>query len=139
MSGKGGVTMPGRGKTILRPYSSEERTATLQEAEALGLSAEEALAQLGEQAVDIYLNDLAYRRSVPAEVWSYTVGGYQVMKKWLSYRERTLLGRDLKPEEVREVMRMARRVAGILLLRPALDANCLAVKENAYQWTKTRP
>jgi hypothetical protein len=56
------------------------------------------------------------------------------MKKWLSYRERSLLGRDLKPEEVREVMRMARRIAGILLLQPALDANYLAVKGNTYEW-----
>jgi hypothetical protein len=29
---------------------------------------------------------------VPANVWRYTIGGYQVVKKWLSYRERALLG-----------------------------------------------
>jgi len=133
-AGKGGVTMPGRGKIILRPYSPEERVAVEQGAEALGLSAEEAFAQLGDQAVDVYLNDLAYWRCVPARVWSYTIGGYQVMKKWLSYRERPLLGRDLKPAEVREVMRMARRIAAILLLQPALDANYLAVKENTWEW-----
>jgi hypothetical protein len=57
-----------------------------------------------------------------------------VMKKWLSYREKTLLGRDLKVEEVREVTRMARRIAAILLLQPELDANYLAVKENAWEW-----
>ncbi len=67
-------------------------------------------------------------------VWSYTIGGYQVMKKWLSYREQRLLGRDLKPDEVREVMRMARRIAAILLLQPALDANYLAVKGNTWDW-----
>jgi hypothetical protein len=27
----------------------------------------------------------------------YTIGGYQVIKKWLSYRERALLGREFKP------------------------------------------
>ncbi len=84
--------------------------------------------------MDVYLNDLAYWRCVPAGVWSYTIGGYQVMKKWLSYRERPLLGRDLKPEEVREVMRMARRIVAILLLQPQLDANYLAVKENTWDW-----
>ena len=48
---------------------------------------------------DVSLNDVAYWRCVPARVWTYTIGGYQVMKKWLSYRERPLLGRDLKVEE----------------------------------------
>ncbi len=57
----------------------------------------------GDQAVDVYLNDLAYWRCVPAGVWSYTIGGYQVMKKWLNYRERPLLGRDLNVHGVREV------------------------------------
>ncbi len=77
--------MPGKGKSILRPYMPEERAVVEQGAEALGLGAEEAFAQLGEQAVEVYLNDVAYWRCVPAGVWSYTIGGYQVMKKWLSY------------------------------------------------------
>jgi len=46
-------------------------------------------------------------------VWELYIGGYQVMKKWLSYREKVLLGRGLKVEEVREVMRMARRLAAV--------------------------
>ena len=128
--------MPGKGKSILRPYSSEELAAIGQRAEALGLSAEEALAQLGDKAVDVYLNDVAYWRGVPSGVWSYTIGGYQVMKKWLSYREKALLGRDLKVEEVREVTRMARRIAAILLLQPQLDANYLAVKAATYPWLR---
>jgi hypothetical protein len=70
-------------------------------------------------------------------VWSYTIGGYQVMKKWLSYREKALLGRDLKVEEVREVTRMARRIEAILLLQPQLDANYLTVKGNTYPWPGT--
>ena len=35
---------------------------------------------------DIHLNDRAYWRNVPAAVWSYKLGGYQVLKKWLSYQ-----------------------------------------------------
>jgi len=46
------------------------------------------------------------------------------MKKWLSYRERPLLGRDFQPEEARYVTEMARRIAAIVLVQPALDANC---------------
>ncbi|MDQ2786716.1 MAG: hypothetical protein M3Y58_17140, partial [Chloroflexota bacterium] len=64
----------------------------------------------------------------------YTIGGYQVMKKWLSYREQPLLGRPLTPEEARDVTRMARRIAALLLLTPALDANYQAAKAAAYAW-----
>jgi hypothetical protein len=126
--------MPGKGKAITRPYASEELAAIGQGAEALGLSLEQALAGLGESTVDVYLNDVAYWRCVPSGVWNYTIGGYQVMKKWLSYREKALLGRDLRVEEVREVMRMARRIAAILLLQPALDANYEAVKASTWSW-----
>lgn len=55
-------------------------------------------------------------------------------KKWLSYRERSLLGRDLSKDEPREVMNMARRIAAILLLEPALDANYLAVTAATWGW-----
>jgi len=57
------------------------------------------------------------------------------MKKWLSYRERPLLGRDLKAEEARYVTEMARRIAAILLLEPALDENYARVKAETYAWS----
>ena len=56
------------------------------------------------------------------------------MKKWLSYRERALLGRDLKADEARYVIEMARRIAAILLLQPALDANYERVKADTCAW-----
>jgi len=34
------------------------------------------------------------------------------------------VGRDLHPNKSREVMAIARRIAALLLLAPALDANC---------------
>lgn len=121
--------MPGKGKSTLRPYSPEGRAAIEQGAEALGLSAEEALAQLRDRRWTS-----TRTMSPTGDAWRRGCGGYQVMKKWLSYRERALLGRDLGPEEAREVMRMARRIAAILLLQPELDANYLAVKGNAWEW-----
>ena len=83
------------------------------------------------------LNDRAYWRCVPLRVWEYTIGGYQVLKKWLSYRERPLLGRDLKPDEARHFTEVARRIAAILLLSPALDANYERVKGETWEWAKT--
>lgn len=89
---------------------------------------------LGSKTLDIYLNHVAYWSNVPEKVWEYTIGGYQVIKKWLSYREEKLLGRALTTEEVRYVQEMVRRIAAILLLGPALDANYEAVKANTYPW-----
>jgi hypothetical protein len=89
---------------------------------------------LGKTTFDIYLNDRAYWKNVPARVWEYTIGGYQVMKKWLSYREKELLGRGLTMDEARYVTEMARRIAAILLLEPALDENYQAVKAATYPW-----
>jgi hypothetical protein len=132
--GKDGVTMPGKGKLVERDYTDAERQAITEGAQALGLTLEEALAQLGETTCDVYLNENAYWRNVPSRVWEYTIGGYQVMKKWLSYREAKLLGRPITPEEAHYVRDMARRIAGICLLQPKLDGNYAAVKANAYVW-----
>ena len=132
--GKDGVTMPGKGKVITRDYTPEELTAIREGAGALGLTPEQALEHLGETTCDIYLNESAYWRNIPAKVWNYYIGGYQVIKKWLSYRERDLLGRPLTLDEAREVTNMARRLAAIVLMEPALNANYQAVKDSCYPW-----
>ena len=72
-------------------------------------------AVLGQTTFDIYLNGNAYWRNVPAAVWRYKLGGYQVLKKWLSYRERAVLRRALLPEEVGYFAEVARRIGAILL------------------------
>ncbi|NJO82771.1 MAG: hypothetical protein HC828_08050 [Blastochloris sp.] len=79
-------------------------------------------------SLDIYLNETTYWSNVPADVWAYTLGGYQVLKKWLSYRETAVLGRPLKAEEAREFMHIARRIAALLALNPALDVGYVAVR-----------
>ena len=101
--GQGEAVMPGQGRVEARPYTSEERAA-------LGTAA----GALGDTTFDIYLNGRAYWRNVPAAVWGYKLGGYQVLKKWLSYRERGVLGRALRPEEVQHFTDTARRIGGIL-------------------------
>lgn len=130
----GGIVMGGVGRVTRRPYSEDERRAIAEGAAAKGLMLEQAFERLGETTLDVYLNDVAYWRNVPAKVWEYRIGGYQVMKKWLSYRERGVLGRDLTVEEAREVTNMARRIAAILLLEPKLDANYRSVKAATYAW-----
>ena len=100
--GTGDAVMPGQGRIVERAYTAAERAA-------LG----DTLAALGDTTFDVYLNDRAFWRNVPAAVWGYKLGGYQVLKKWLSYRERGVLGRALSPEEVLYFAETARRVGGI--------------------------
>ena len=111
-AGQNGVTMPGKGKLETRGYTAEEAGSPL----------------LGQRTHDVFLNETACWRNVPEQVWDYTIGGYQVIKKWLSYREHELLGRALTPDEAREVTHMARRIAALILLQPELDRNYQAVK-----------
>ncbi len=131
-AGKGGVTMPGSGRVEERDYTRDERAAIEAGANALGLSLDEALAHLGTRTLDVFLNGVAFWRNVPRGVWDYFIGGYQVVKKWLSYREKKLLGRGLRVEEAQHVSEMVRRLAALRLLEPALDANYQAVKAHAF-------
>ena len=103
--GSGDAVMPGQGRVEERPYTATESAAL---GDLIGI--------LGETTFDIYLNGHAYWRNVPAAVWSYRLGGYQVLKKWLSYRERKILDRALLPEEVQDFTDTARRIAAILRL-----------------------
>jgi hypothetical protein len=113
-----GATMPGGGET-------EERSLMPDEEAALPDGAAE---RWGTSTLDVYLNENAYWCHVPERVWAYTLGGYPVIKKWLSYREQDVLGRRLTLDEVEHVTAMTRRIAALLLLEPQLDATYDAVK-----------
>ena len=102
--GTGEAVMPGQGRVVERDYTADERTAL-----------EDTIDARGQTTFDIYLNGNAYWRNVPAAVWRYKLGGYQVLKKWLSYRERGVLGRALRPEEVIYFAEVARRIAAIVV------------------------
>jgi len=130
--GKDGVTMPGKGRLTRRDYSAPELEAIEAAAVAAGMTLDDALAVLGRQTCDVWLNDVTFWQNVPVNVWNYVIGGYQVIKKWLSYRERTLLGRDLTIDEVRYVTEMVRRLSALVLLQPLLDENYHIVKESSW-------
>ena len=83
--GNGGAVMPGQGR----------------------------LSEHGE-LVDVWLNERVYWANVPRAVWEYRLGGYQVLKKWLSYREHKVLARALRLEEVRWFSEVARRVSAVV-------------------------
>ena len=103
--GTDAAVMPGQGRTVERLCNADERAA-------LG----DAAATLGDSTFDVYLNSSAYWRNVPNAVWNYKLGGYQVLKKWLSYRASGVLDRPLLPEEVQHFTNTARRIGAILLV-----------------------
>ena len=131
--GQGEAVMPGRGRAVERTYARTERDALLTPSPLEGegrsegsllpsranVQVEGAVSALGATTRDVHLNDRAYWRNVPAAVWDYKLGGYQVLKKWLSYRERAVLGRPLTPDEIAHFTNTARRIAAILLLTTA--------------------
>ncbi|MCX4609473.1 type ISP restriction/modification enzyme [Streptomyces mirabilis] len=117
------AVMPGAGK-----YDLRDRTA----ADSEGL-ADEDRDVLGEQVLDVYLNDHVRWRGVPGAAWDYKIGGFQVLRKWLSYRDKRVLGRDLTTAEARAFRTIARRLTALVLLGQKLDANYLTVAEVASE------
>ena len=116
-AGKDGATMPGKGKLETREPTADETAPTL-----------------GAVTHDVFLNEAVCWRNVPEKVWDFTIGGYQVIKKWLSYREHALLARTLTLDEAREVTHTARRLAALLMLQPQLDLNYVAIKTATAIW-----
>ena len=106
--GAGGAVMPGQGRLEERAFTPDEQ--------ATFVGATHASPLHSPTTFDIYLNGRAYWCNVPAAVWRYKLGGYQVLKKWLSYREQGILARPLTPAEVQHFTDTARRIAAILTL-----------------------
>jgi hypothetical protein len=138
-SGSGRIVMPGPGLVRERAYTDAERAALAAEGKPRDLSLDQVMALLGDTTFDIHLNADAWWSNVPARVWNYTLGGYQVVKKWLSYREHDVLGRPLKPDEAAYVSEMIRRIAAILLMGPALDKRYAESKAAAVEWKDGAP
>lgn len=130
------VVMPGVGLTKPRDFTDVEKQAMAEGATELGIDLDDMLNIWGTSAVDVYLNGASFWGAVPLAVWEYTIGGYLVLKKWLSYRESSILGRPITKDEAREFMQMVRRIAALLLLDPQLDANYSEVKADLYTWER---
>lgn len=106
-----GITMPQRGRVSERPYSdTEAHTSARQDT-------------LGDRMQDIGISATSFWRGVPDAVWECRIGGYQVLKKWLSYRDHSIIARPLSADEIAHFQQSARRIAAILMLGLTLDAS----------------
>jgi hypothetical protein len=132
--GHGAPVMPGSGSIGEREGYDAEEQASLAAASA---QMEEDVATLIDRLgppVDVRLNQLAYLKGVPQSVYELTIGGYQVLKKWLSYRDEEIIGRPITVAEAREAVAIVRRLTAYLLMQPALDVSYEAIKASAYPW-----
>lgn len=129
--GGGRPVMPARGRTVARAPSADELADLRAGLAALGLSEAQAEAALGARRLDVYLNATTLWSGVPEAVWEFTLGGYPVLKKWLSYREQGVLGRALRADEAGYFAEVVRRLSALCLLQPALDANYQRLAEPA--------
>lgn len=118
---RGEIVMPGQGLVVERPYTKDEIQAIEAGAEGLNLDVEHIFKLIGRTTTDIYLNKNVYWANIPSEAWKYNLGGYQVIKKWLSYREHSVIGRNLHADELHDVTKITRRITAILLLSDDLN------------------
>jgi hypothetical protein len=126
---------PTDGLTVTRPLSDEELSARQDLADALGRTLGEVNGLLGDQVMDVAMNATAAWRSVPVAVWNIKIGGYSVLRKWLSYRDEQVLDRPMTVAEARGFADIVRRLTSLALLGPDLDAHYLAIAEASYAWT----
>ncbi|MFZ0708126.1 MAG: type ISP restriction/modification enzyme, partial [Candidatus Korobacteraceae bacterium] len=129
--GQGSTVMPAPGRSLRRAWTDEERGKVMRLANARTITLADALTLLGDTCVDVCLNGDSMWSAVPVNVWNYTLGGYQVLKKWLSYREFDLLGRALRADEAAYFAEVVRRIAAILLMSRELDTSYQAILPTA--------
>ncbi len=111
----------GKGKWTPRPFLETELPAPAWDA------------AWGEQTGDLFLNAQAHFAHVPEAVWTYQLGGYPVLKKWLGYRQADRRdGKPLTEGERRWLRQMIQRIAALLAVGPTLDTLYQEAISNAF-------
>ena len=126
--GKGGVTMPGKGKAIERLYTPAELAAW---ADPVGMPPP-CSAIPPTISISTAKPSGATFRPPSGSTRSADI---KSSKSGSATARSPLLGRGLTKDEARHVTDMARRIAALLLMGPALDANYEAVKRETYAKT----
>jgi Type ISP C-terminal specificity domain/N-6 DNA Methylase len=77
----------------------------------------------GEDTGDLFINPNICLRNVPDRVWTYEIGGYPLLKKWLGYRDNGRRpGSLLSLVEIEYLRSMVQRVSAIQIMHSDLDA-----------------
>jgi len=115
--------MPGNGRYEQRPRTEYEQSVVGPHERDL----------LGEEVIDVYLSDRVCWSGLPQAVWDFKIGGFQVLRKWLSYRDAAILRRALTVDEARQFRNIARRLTELVLMQPELDVNYRAATGDVDQ------
>ena len=84
---------------------------------------ESPLDSWGERTGDLYINDAAFFANVPESVWTYQLGGYPTLKKWLGYRQADRRNDNALTDDERLWFRQViQRIGALLALGPTLDS-----------------
>ncbi|MFZ0051799.1 MAG: type ISP restriction/modification enzyme [Desulfobaccales bacterium] len=70
-----------------------------------------------ENARRVYINAEQYFEGVPAEVWAFTIGGYQVCRKWLKDRK----GRPLSSDDLHNYQKIVVALTETIRLMEEID------------------
>ena len=126
-----GAVMPGHGSTTRQDFSDAEEALLRSIASWAQCSEASLQAIIAQGAQHIHLNPGTFFASVPTAAWEYKIGGFLVLKKWLSYRDYSVSNRSLDTTEARLFQNMVIRLTIIALLGDRLDANYRAAKDDA--------
>lgn len=74
-----------------------------------------------EEEERILANDSGAWQNVPKLVWEYSVGGFQVLPKWLSYRHVRQTEQPLSASDIDTVTQLCRRVYALVALEDECD------------------
>lgn len=111
----------GKGRWAPRPYVTQDYP----------------LDQLGERTGDLYINAHVFFGNLPEAVWTYQLGGYPVLKKWLGYRQANRRnGMPLSDDEWRWFRVMIQRISALIAMGPELDALYQEVVSDAFTATE---
>lgn len=87
----------------------------------------------GDSTGDMFINDEVFFANVPEAVWTYQLGGYPTLKKWLGYRQADRRdGRPLSDDERKWLRQVIQRIAALLALGPELDSLYQRAAANAF-------
>lgn len=82
--------------------------------------------QYSEEEQRVYINTEQYFHPVPPEVWSYQIGGYQVLEKWLKDRK----GRELSLVDIRHYCKVVRALQLTIEIQLQIDALYDDIEQN---------
>ena len=77
----------------------------------------------------VHINPEKWFEGVPAEVWEYHIGGYQVAEKWVKDRK----GKGLSSEEVAHYTKVVTAIAGTINIQETLDELFKEVETNLLE------